>query len=153
MNETWQEAQDRAQAHRPCPWLESVIVGALAGFALANLGALRGCWSAPGELGAFLLLILAVPLVPLGAVAGWVFWRHGRARVRALAWAVVGGCLFSPLLPYGWLLGGAIGGALNGLAHRSAREALRRSVLGALLGGLLCGVVWLEFLGLILASP
>lgn len=150
MNETWQQAQDRARAHRPWPWLESVIVGVLAGFALANLGAWRVARGEAAELGAFLLLPLAVVLVPLGAVAGWMCWRHGRARVRALAWAVVGGCLVSPLLPYGWLLGGAIAGALGGLACRSARQALRRSVVGVLVGALLWAMLWLWLLGLFL---
>jgi hypothetical protein len=104
-----------------------------------------------GEAAAVMTLPLLLLFVPAGATAGVIARRKGWARVRPLAWAVLGGILL-PLHPVGWAVGGAVGGIINTLRARPRTRLVRRVVCGALVGAAAWAVVMAYLFAVVLAA-
>jgi hypothetical protein len=126
--------------HVPFPYAERLVLGTIAG---ATSGLLAGVivMRTEGEAGAFLGLLLAPFFAIVGACCGVVSKRSGWAKVRPLAWAMLGGILYIDN-SIAWVLGGTTGGVINGILSRSIRKTMKGVLAGTVAGLLGWAIVW-----------
>jgi hypothetical protein len=134
--------------HVPFPYMEGVVVGILAG---AIGGIMMAATAFDMEAEAIGAVLLGPFFAIVGACCGFISKRFGWAKVRPLAWAMLGG-LFYFDTPIGWIIGGMVGGLINAVVYRSSRKPIKRVLAGASVGLLGWGTVvaYLLFTGFIL---